>query len=74
MDEEYEYHAFISFTGVDDQDASWIYNSFSGYKVPKKLKKLQSKDGSVPDKIGKIYKYDKHLIGTHKYEETIDKL
>ncbi len=43
----FKYHAFISYSHKDIKFARWLQKSIENYKIPKSLRELKNKDGSI---------------------------
>ncbi len=43
----YKYKAFISYSHKDIKFARWLQKSIENYKIPKSLRELKNKDGSI---------------------------
>jgi hypothetical protein len=53
---EYKYRAFISYSHKDEKWASWLHNALETFKVPKYLVGQETAMGTVPERMGKVFR------------------
>jgi len=53
---EYKYRAFISYSHKDEKWASWLHNALETFKVPKHLVGQETGMGTVPERMGKVFR------------------
>ena len=56
MSAEYKYRAFISYSHKDEKWASWLHNALETFKVPKYLVGEETPMGTVPARMGKVFR------------------
>ena len=56
MLEEHKYRAFISYSHKDEKWASWLHNALETFKVPKHLVGQETAMGTVPERMGKVFR------------------
>jgi tetratricopeptide (TPR) repeat protein len=53
---EYKYRAFISYSHKDEKWASWLHRALETFKVPKYLVGEETGMGTVPERMGKVFR------------------
>ncbi|NHK27434.1 PQQ-binding-like beta-propeller repeat protein [Parvularcula flava] len=53
---DYRYRAFISYSHADHGWAVWLHKALETYKVPKQVIGLTTPVGTVPKKLGRVYR------------------
>jgi len=53
---DYKYRAFISYSHADHGWALWLHKALETYKVPKQVIGLTTPVGTVPKKLGRVYR------------------
>jgi len=53
---EFKYRAFISYSHADHGWAVWLHKALETYKVPKQVVGLTTPAGTVPKKLGRVYR------------------
>jgi tetratricopeptide (TPR) repeat protein len=62
---EYKYRAFISYSHKDEQWASWLHKALETFKVPKYLVGETTAMGTVPERIGKVFRDREELSSSN---------
>ena len=65
MPTDYKYRAFISYSHKDEKWASWLHRALETYKVPKYLVGEETPLGTVPDRLGKVFRDREELSSAH---------
>ena len=56
MARDYKYSAFISYSHKDEKWAAWLHKSLETYRIPKHLVGKASLHGTIPAKLGKVFR------------------
>ena len=56
MSVDYKYRAFISYSHKDEKWASWLHRALETFKVPKHLVGQETVMGTVPERMGKVFR------------------
>jgi len=62
---EYKYRAFISYSHKDEKWASWLHKALETYKVPRYLVGKTTTIGTVPERMGKVFRDREELPSSH---------
>ena len=65
MSTEYKYRAFISYSHKDEKWASWLHKALETFKVPKYLVGETTSMGTIPDRMGKVFRDREELSSSH---------
>ena len=65
MPTEYKYRAFISYSHKDEKWASWLHKALETFKVPKYLVGETTSMGTVPERMGKVFRDREELSSSH---------
>lgn len=65
MSSEYKYSAFISYSHQDEKWASWLHKALETFKVPKYLHGETTAMGTVPERMGKVFRDREELASSH---------
>ena len=65
MSSEYKYRAFISYSHKDEKWASWLHKALETFKVPKYLVGETTGMGTVPERMGKVFRDREELSSSH---------
>lgn len=56
MERDYKYSAFLSYSHKDEKWAAWLHKALETYRVPKHLVGKASLRGTIPAKLGKVFR------------------
>jgi len=62
---DYKYSAFISYSHQDEKWASWLHKALETFKVPKYLVGETTAMGTVPERMGKVFRDREELSTSH---------
>jgi len=62
---DYKYRAFISYSHKDEKWASWLHKALETFKVPKYLVGETTPMGTVPERMGKVFRDREELSSSH---------
>jgi tetratricopeptide (TPR) repeat protein len=62
---EYKYSAFISYSHKDEKWASWLHKALETFKVPKYLVGETTGMGTIPERMGKVFRDREELSSSH---------
>ena len=62
---EYKYRAFISYSHKDELWASWLHKALETFKVPKYLVGETTAMGTVPERLGKVFRDREELSSSN---------
>jgi tetratricopeptide (TPR) repeat protein len=62
---EYKYRAFISYSHKDAEWAAWLHKALETFKVPKHLVGESTAMGTVPERMGKVFRDREELSSSH---------
>lgn len=65
MSAEYKYRAFISYSHKDEKWASWLHKALETYRVPKYIVGRATPMGTVPARMGKVFRDREELSSSH---------
>ena len=65
MSSEYKYRAFISYSHKDEKWASWLHKALETFKVPKYLVGETTSMGTIPERMGKVFRDREELSSSH---------
>ena len=65
MSADYKYSAFISYSHQDEKWASWLHKALETFKVPKYLVGETTAMGTVPERMGKVFRDREELSTSH---------
>ncbi|RLA34118.1 MAG: hypothetical protein DRR15_09465 [Gammaproteobacteria bacterium] len=65
MGRDYKYRAFISYRHKDEKWASWLHKALETFKVPKYLVGETTNMGTIPDRLGKVFRDREELSSSH---------
>ena len=65
MAAEYKYRAFISYSHKDEKWASWLHKALETFKVPRYLHGQETPMGTVPERMGKVFRDREELSSSH---------
>jgi tetratricopeptide (TPR) repeat protein len=65
VNSEYKYRAFISYSHKDEEWASWLHKALETFKVPKYLVGETTAMGTVPERMGKVFRDREELSSSH---------
>ncbi len=65
MGKEYKYRAFISYSHKDEKWAAWLHKALETFRVPKYLVGETTTMGTVPERIGKVFRDREELSSSH---------
>ncbi|MGI9262335.1 MAG: TIR domain-containing protein [Woeseiaceae bacterium] len=65
MSAEYKYRAFISYSHKDEKWASWLHKALETFKVPKYLVGQETSMGTIPERMGKVFRDREELSSSH---------
>jgi len=62
---EYKYRAFISYSHKDEKWAAWLHKALETFRVPKYLVGKTTNMGTVPERMGKVFRDREELSSSH---------
>jgi len=62
---EYKYRAFISYSHKDEKWAAWLHKALETFKVPKYLVGETTTMGTIPERMGKVFRDREELSSSH---------
>jgi len=62
---DYKYRAFISYSHKDEKWASWLHKALETFRVPKYIVGKTTTMGTVPEKMGKVFRDREELSSSH---------
>jgi len=62
---DYKYRAFISYSHKDEKWASWLHKALETFKIPKYLVGETTAMGTVPERMGKVFRDREELSSSH---------
>ena len=65
MSSDYKYRAFISYSHKDEKWASWLHKALETFKIPKYLVAETTPMGTVPERMGKVFRDREELSSSH---------
>ncbi len=65
MSADYKYRAFISYSHKDEKWASWLHKALETFKIPKYLVGETTSMGTVPERMGKVFRDREELSSSH---------
>lgn len=65
MTSKYKYRAFISYSHKDEKWAAWLHKALETFKVPKYLVGETTAMGTVPERMGKVFRDREELSSSH---------
>lgn len=68
-----QYSAFISYNHNDEKVAKWLLRKLESYTTPSKLIGVNGQFGSVPRKIGKVFRDRDELASSGNLSDTVQK-
>ena len=65
------YHAFLSYSHVDDRVAHWLHKRLETYRIPQQLQGLDSPVGPLPKRLFPIFMDREELAASTNLSEVI---
>jgi len=62
---DYKYRAFISYSHKDEKWAAWLHKALETFRVPKYLVGETTTMGTVPQRMGKVFRDREELSSSH---------
>lgn len=63
MVDDTHYRAFISYSHSDQKVARWLHRAIENYRVPSPLVGTQGEAGTIPRRLGKVFRDEEELAG-----------